>query len=49
MLILILMVIGIFVVNLFESILIYVVSFILMIFWIYLGYLIFILDNKNIE
>ncbi|OOM13517.1 O-antigen ligase family protein [Clostridium saccharobutylicum] len=43
------MVIGILAVNLFESTLIYVVSFISMIFWIYLGYLISILDNKNIE
>lgn len=41
--------VGILAVNLFESNLIYIVSFISMIFWIYLGYLISILDNKNIE
>lgn len=43
------MLIGILAVNLFESNLIYIISFISMIFWIYLGYLISILDNKNIE
>ena len=43
------LVFGILVVNLFESTLIYMVSFISMIFWIYLGYLVSILDNKNIE
>lgn len=43
------LVFGILVVNLFESTLIYIVSFISMIFWIYLGYLVSILDNKNIE
>ncbi len=43
------LIIGILVVNLFESSLIYIVSFISMIFWIYLGYLVSILDNKNIE
>lgn len=40
---------GILAVNLFESDLIYTASFISMIFWIYLGYLISILDNKNID
>jgi O-antigen ligase len=43
------LIIGILVVNLFESDLIYIISFISMIFWIYLGYLVSILDNKNIE
>lgn len=43
------MLVGILAVNLFESNLLYVVSFISIIFWIYLGYLISILDNKNIE
>ena len=43
------LVFGILVVNLFESTLIYIGSFISMIFWIYLGYLVSILDNKNIE
>lgn len=43
------MLLGILAVNLFESNLIYIISFISMIFWIYLGYLISILDNKNIE
>ena len=43
------LIVGILAVNLFESALIYVVSFISMIFWIYLGYLVSILDNKNIE
>ena len=43
------MLIGILAVNLFESNLVYIVSFISMIFWIYLGYLVSILDNKNIE
>jgi len=41
--------VGILAVNLFESDLIYIVSFISMIFWIYLGYLVSILDNKNID
>lgn len=43
------LIVGILAVNLFESTLIYAVSFISMIFWIYLGYLVSILDNKNIE
>lgn len=43
------LIVGILAVNLFESTLIYVVSFISMIFWIYMGYLVSILDNKNIE
>ncbi|WP_244833623.1 O-antigen ligase family protein [Clostridium sp. BJN0001] len=38
---------GILVVNLFESNLIYIISFISIIFWIYLGYIISIMDNKN--
>lgn len=42
------MMFGILVVNLFESNLVYIISFISMIFWIYLGYVISILDNKNI-
>lgn len=42
-------IVGILAVNLFESTLIYIISFISMIFWIYLGYLVSILDNKNIE
>ena len=42
-------IVGILAVNLFESTIIYIVSFISMIFWIYLGYLVSILDNKNIE
>lgn len=37
---------GILAVNLFESVLVYTISFISMIFWIYLGYLVSILDNK---
>jgi len=41
--------VGILAVNLFESDLIYSASFISMIFWIYLGYLVSILDNKNID
>ncbi|AWK51138.1 polymerase [Clostridium beijerinckii] len=43
------LVVGILAVNLFESTLIYIVSFISMIFWIYLGCLVSILDNKNIQ
>jgi len=43
------LIVGILAVNLFESDLIYIVSFISMIFWIYLGYLVSILDNKNID
>lgn len=43
------LIVGILAVNLFESTLIYAVSFISMVFWIYLGYLVSILDNKNIE
>lgn len=43
------LIVGIIAVNLFESNLVYSASFISMIFWIYLGYLISILDNKNID
>ncbi|SFC54091.1 O-antigen ligase family protein [Clostridium uliginosum] len=43
------MLVGIIAVNLFESNLVYIVSFISIIFWTYLGYLISILDNKNIS
>lgn len=43
------LVVGIMSVNLFESSLIYIMSFISIIFWIYLGYLVSILDNKNID
>lgn len=41
--------VGILAVNLFESTLIYMISFMSLIFWIYLGYMVSILDNKNIE
>lgn len=41
--------VGILCVNLFESALIYIISFISLTFWIYLGYLVSILDNKNID
>lgn len=40
---------GLLAVNLFESTLVYMISFMSLIFWIYLGYLISILDNKNID
>lgn len=40
---------GILGVNAFESNLVYMISFISIIFWIYLGYTISILDNKNIS
>ncbi|MBW6410894.1 O-antigen ligase family protein [Clostridium weizhouense] len=43
------MIVGIVAVNVFESNLVYIVSFISIIFWIYLGYLVSILDNKNIS
>lgn len=43
------LIVGIVAVNLFESNLIYSANFISMIFWIYLGYLVSILDNKNID
>lgn len=42
------MVIGILAVNVFESALIYGTSFISVIFWIYLGYIVSILGNKNL-
>lgn len=42
-------IVGILAVNLFESTLIYMISFMSLIFWIYLGYMVSILDNKNIE
>ena len=41
--------VGIISVNLFESSLIYRISFISMVFWIYLGYMVSILDNRSIE
>ena len=43
------MLLGILAVNLFESTLIYIISFISMIFWIYSGYLVSIMGNRNIE
>ncbi|WP_294371304.1 O-antigen ligase [uncultured Clostridium sp.] len=43
------MILGIAAVNLFESTLIYILSFISMIFWIYSGYLVSIIGNRNIE
>ena len=43
------MLLGILAVNLFESTLIYIISFISMIFWIYAGYLVSIMGNRNIE
>ncbi|MFT8347610.1 O-antigen ligase family protein [Clostridium saccharoperbutylacetonicum] len=43
------LIVGIIAVNLFESNLINSANFISMIFWIYLGYLVSILDNKNVE
>ena len=43
------MLVGILSVNLFESNLIYIISFISIIFWIYAGYLISIIGNRNIE
>jgi O-antigen ligase len=42
-------IVGILAVNLFESNIMYMASFISLVFWIYLGYLISILDNKNID
>jgi Lipid A core - O-antigen ligase and related enzymes len=42
-------ILGLLAVNLFESTLVYMISFMSLIFWIYLGYLISILDNKNID
>jgi len=42
-------IVGILAVNLFESTLVYMVSFMSLIFWIYLGYLVSVLDNKNID
>ena len=41
--------VGLLAVNLFESTLVYMISFMSLIFWIYLGYLVSILDNKNID
>lgn len=41
--------VGVLAVNVFESTLIYGTSFISMIYWIYLGYLVSILGNKNLE
>ena len=49
MTVLVSMLVGILAANLFESTLIYIVSFISMIFWIYLGYVISILDNRNFK
>ena len=43
------LIVGILSVNLFESTLVYMASFMSLVFWIYLGYLISILDNKNID
>ncbi|AOR23955.1 O-antigen ligase family protein [Clostridium taeniosporum] len=43
------MLLGILAVNMFESNLVYIISFISIMFWIYLGYIISILDNKNIS
>ncbi|MCE5221714.1 MAG: O-antigen ligase family protein [Clostridium sp.] len=43
------MLVGILAVNLFESNLVYIISFISIIFWIYAGYLVSILDNRNVE
>ena len=43
------MLVGILAVNLFESNLVYIISFISIIFWIYVGYLVSILDNRNID
>lgn len=42
-------ILGLLAVNLFESTLIYMISFMSLIFWMYLGYLVSILDNKNID
>jgi O-antigen ligase len=42
------MLVGILAVNLFESNLVYITSFIPIIFWTYAGYLVSILDNRNI-
>ncbi|GAA0083687.1 hypothetical protein UT300007_01260 [Clostridium sp. CTA-7] len=39
--------IGIVLINLLESSLVYIISFISMIFWIYTGYLVAILDKEN--
>ncbi len=47
MIVLFAMLTGILAVNMFESSLIYIISYISIIFWIYCGYLISILDNKN--
>lgn len=41
--------VGLLAVNLFESTLVYMISFMSLIFWVYLGYLVSILDNKNID
>lgn len=49
MTVLVSMLVGILAANLFESTLIYIVSFMSMIFWIYLGYVISILDNRNFK
>ncbi|MBY6809525.1 O-antigen ligase [Clostridium botulinum] len=43
------MLLGILAVNVFESNLVYIISFISIMFWIYLGYTISILDNRNIS
>ncbi|NFS11286.1 O-antigen ligase family protein [Clostridium botulinum] len=43
------MLLGILAVNVFESNLVYIISFISIMFWIYLGYIISILDNRNIS
>lgn len=41
------MLVGILAVNMFESSLIYIISYISITFWIFSGYLISMLDNKN--
>lgn len=41
--------VGVLAVNVFESTLIYGTSFISIMYWIYLGYIISILGNKNLE
>jgi O-antigen ligase len=42
-------IVGLLAVNLFESTLVYMISFMSLVFWSYLGYLVSILDNKNID
>ncbi|WP_160685389.1 O-antigen ligase family protein [Clostridium sp. C2-6-12] len=47
--ILISIIVGLLAVNLFESTLVYMISFMSLVFWTYLGYIVSILDNKNID